>query len=90
MLIRIVTTVTYTTAVCSLAYSVTPTNGSWYSVTAAISSDGTGSEAGELVTFGWIGEHDAGGVECLCSCVLRSQMQSSRTGHARAWLCATP
>ena len=41
----------------ALAYSVTPSGSSsaWYSESTAVSSDGTGSEGGELACFGFIG-----------------------------------
>lgn len=41
----------------TLAYSVTPSGSSnaWYSESTAVSSDGSGSEGGELACFGYIG-----------------------------------
>ena len=36
------------------AFTVTPPGGEWYATSASISSDGTGREEAELVTFGWI------------------------------------
>lgn len=36
------------------AFTVTPPGGEWYATSASISSDGSGREEAELVTFGWI------------------------------------
>ncbi len=38
----------------ALTYNPTVTNGTWYSISAALSSDGSGAEDKELVTFSWI------------------------------------
>lgn len=39
----------------ALKYSLTPPNGgTWYSISCAVSSDGSGAEMGELVSFSWI------------------------------------
>ena len=38
----------------TLAFSITPPTGEWYATSASISSDGSGAEESELVTYGWI------------------------------------
>lgn len=39
----------------ALAHSLTPPNGgTWYSISCAISSDGSGTDEGELVSYSWI------------------------------------
>lgn len=71
------------------AFTLTPPGGSWYSVSCAMSSDGSGAANGELVTFAWIDDQALTARATMYSMVT-GQLVADYTSPKNAQLQTTP
>jgi hypothetical protein len=72
-----------------LAYTVKPTTGTWYSVSCAVSSDGSGAADAELAAFAWIDQAALTARVTIYSMV-NGQLLSDWTSATNAQLQTTP